>query len=171
MGARRGFLYVPGCDLHKIDKATNLDVDTICLDLEDGVALNRKAEARATIAEVLGRLNFGRSEHLVRINPVGSGLEEEDISTILPPRPDGVVVPKVIGIDEIHWVSDQIAAVERQKGWPEGEIGLHILIETAQAIVKMAEIAGAYRRIRSEQPGPFTKTQACPTPSFPALAS
>ena len=95
MRARRALLYMPGDDLHKIQKATTLGVDCICMDIEDGVALNRKAEARATIAEALRTLDFGRSERLVRINPVGSGLEEEDLGAVLPARPDGIVIPKV----------------------------------------------------------------------------
>ncbi len=39
MRARRAFLYVPGDDTRKIAKATTLDVDCVCLDMEDGVAL------------------------------------------------------------------------------------------------------------------------------------
>ena len=41
MRARRALLYMPGDDLHKIRKATTLNVDCICMDMEDGVALNR----------------------------------------------------------------------------------------------------------------------------------
>ncbi|HEX9019563.1 MAG TPA: aldolase/citrate lyase family protein, partial [Anaerolineaceae bacterium] len=87
MHARRALLYMPGDDLHKIQKAIGLGVDCICMDIEDGVALNRKAEARATIAEALRTLDFGRAEKLVRINPVGSGLEEDDLRAVLPARP------------------------------------------------------------------------------------
>jgi citrate lyase subunit beta-like protein len=46
MHARRALLYMPGDDRHKIKKALTLDVDCICMDMEDGVALNRKGEAR-----------------------------------------------------------------------------------------------------------------------------
>jgi citrate lyase subunit beta-like protein len=149
MGARRALLYVPGCDLHKIQKAITLGVDTICLDIEDGVAINRKTEARTTIAEALRTIDFAKSERLVRINPLGSGLEEEDLQKVLPAHPAGIVIPKVKGTDEVHWFSEQIAAVERREGWPEGEIGLHVLIETARAIVDLAKVAGADRRIKS----------------------
>ena len=77
MRARRALLYMPGDDRHKIEKALTLDVDCVCMDMEDGVALNRKAEARRTIAAALRKLGFGRSEKLARINAVGSGLETE----------------------------------------------------------------------------------------------
>ena len=80
MRARRALLYMPGDDLRKIRKATTLDVDCVCMDMEDGVALNRKAEARQTIAEALRTLDFGRSERLARINAIGSGFEAEDLA-------------------------------------------------------------------------------------------
>ncbi len=66
MRARRAFLYVPGDDTRKIAKATTLDVDCVCLDMEDGVALSRKDAARATIPAALRELDFGRSERLAR---------------------------------------------------------------------------------------------------------
>jgi len=65
---------MPGDDLYKINKAVTLGVDTICMDMEDGVAINRKEVARATIAHALGNIDFGASEKLARINPVGSGM-------------------------------------------------------------------------------------------------
>ena len=52
MRARRALLYTPGDDLRKIRKAAALEVDSICMDMEDGVALNRKLEASQTIAEI-----------------------------------------------------------------------------------------------------------------------
>lgn len=148
MRSRRALLYVPGDDPHKIQKAISLGVDTICMDIEDGVALNRKAEARSTIAEALRSLDFGHSERLVRINPVSSGLEEEDLAAVLPARPDGIVIPKVQGAEGVRWVDDQVAAFERRQGWPEGKIILLALIETARAIVNLKEIAGATPRLQ-----------------------
>jgi len=86
MHARRALLYMPGDDRHKIEKALTLGVDCICMDMEDGVALNRKAEARATIAAALHQPDLGRAEKLVRINPAGSGLEAADLEATLAPR-------------------------------------------------------------------------------------
>ena len=70
-------LYMPGDDWKKITKAITLGVDCICMDMEDGVAVNKKAEARGTIAKALQELDFGKSEKLARINAVGSGMEKE----------------------------------------------------------------------------------------------
>jgi citrate lyase beta subunit len=149
MRARRALLYMPGDDLHKIQKATTLDVDCVCMDMEDGVAANRKTEARHTIAEALGSLDFGRSERLARINPVGSGLEMEDLAAVLPSRPDGIVVPKVDGAAQVLWASAEIARAESERSWPAGSIVLIVLVETARGILNLAEIAGADLRLQA----------------------
>ena len=148
MRARRGLLYMPGDDLHKVQKATTLGVDTICMDIEDGVALNRKQAARDTIAVALQTLDFGKSERLVRINPVGSGLENEDLLSVLPYRPDGIVIPKVQEGDQVRWVSEKISEFERKHAWQAGGIILLALVESARAIVNLAEIASASYRLQ-----------------------
>jgi citrate lyase beta subunit len=142
-------MYMPGDDLHKIQKAIGLGVDCICMDIEDGVAANRKQQARETILGALQSEEFGRSERLVRINPVGSGMEAGDLAAVLPGRPDGIVIPKVREAAQIEWVSAQLAQAERERGWPEGSIVLVALIETARAIVNLAQIAGADPRLQA----------------------
>ncbi|MGA2489541.1 MAG: CoA ester lyase [Anaerolineales bacterium] len=141
MRARRALLYMPGDDRHKIEKALTLGVDCICMDMEDGVALNHKVEARRTIAATLRELDFGHSEKLVRINAVGSGLETEDIQAVLPFRPDGVVLPKVETLEQIQWVSEKIEAAELAYGWPVHSIGLLAGVETPKAILNLKDIA------------------------------
>src|SRR5574340_1722405 len=146
--SRRALLYVPGDDLHKVEKAAGLGADCVCLDIEDGVALNRKAEARATIADVLGRLDFGRSERLVRINPVGNGLENDDLAAVLPAHPDGIVIPKVQNAGQVQWVSAQMGRAEKVYGWEPGGIILLALIESARGVVNLKEIAGSDPRLQ-----------------------
>jgi len=149
MRARRALLYVPGDDLHKITKAVTLGVDCICLDLEDSVGLNRKAEARAAIVSALQTLDFRQTEKLTRINPVGSGLEIEDIDSILPAHPDGIVIPKVEHAEQVRWVSGQIAEAEHRYHWPAGSIDLIVQIETAMGVVNLREIASSDARLRA----------------------
>ncbi len=147
MRARRALLYVPGNERHKIEKATGLGVDSVCLDLEDGVAMNRKVEARQTVADALRSLDFGRSERLARINGIGSGLEADDLAAVLPVRPDGIIIPKVTNENEVHRVSDQIAIAEGSMGLEPGSIRLLLMIENAQGIVNLAQIASAEERV------------------------
>ena len=144
---RRAQLYVPGDDLHKIEKAAGLGVDSLIMDIEDGVALARKDAARETIARALRTLDFGHTERLVRINPVDSGLEEDDLVAALAMRPDGIVIPKVERPEHILWVSEQIRLTERKRNWPEGSIRILALIETARGIVNLKDIAGSDERL------------------------
>jgi citrate lyase beta subunit len=145
MHTRRALLYMPGNDRHKIEKALTLGVDCICMDMEDGVALNRKGEARLGIAAALRELDFGRSEKLARINPIGSGLESEDLREVLPFHPDGVVLPKVESLGQIQWASGEIEAAELEHGWPLGLIRLLVGVETPKGILNLQEIASHAR--------------------------
>src|SRR5258708_21011753 len=87
---RRAQLYIPGDDLHKIEKGAGLGVDSLILDIEDGVALAQKDAARQSIVQALNTLDFGRSERLVRINAVDSGFEIDDLKAVLIAHPDGI---------------------------------------------------------------------------------
>jgi citrate lyase beta subunit len=144
---RRAVLFTPGDSLHKLQKAAGLGVDSLILDLEDGVALNRKAEARQTVVEALRTIDFGRTERLIRINPVGSGLEADDLDVTLPAHADGYVIPKVEQRDRVQWVSARIADMERRQGWDAGVIRLLVMIETARAVVNLREIAASDPRL------------------------
>ena len=150
MRARRALLYMPGDELHKIRKAATLGVDCACMDMEDGVAVNRKAEARQCIVQALQTLDFGRSERLVRINAISSGLEVDDLDALfgeqapraLPP-PDGIVVPKVESPEQVHWINDRLSQAEQRFGWAAESLALIIQIETARGLVYVREVLSA----------------------------
>jgi citrate lyase subunit beta-like protein len=132
---------MPGDDWKKITKALTLGVDAICMDMEDGVAASKKAEARLTIAKALQELDFGKSEKLARINSVGSGFEKEDIQAVLPHRPDGIVIPKLEEPKQIQWASENIEAAELSHGWPVNSIRILVGAETARGILNLKDIA------------------------------
>ena len=112
MHSRRALLYMPGDDRRKIEKSTTLGVDCICMDMEDGVAISRKMEARAVIAQAMKDLDFGNSERCIRINSFGSGLEKFDLVAALATNPDSIVVPKIETAEQVRWVSDHIETYE-----------------------------------------------------------
>jgi citrate lyase beta subunit len=148
MHSRRALLYMPGDNWKMITKSITLGVDSICMDMEDGAAVNKKAEARVTIAKALQELDFGKSEKLARINSVGSGLEGEDIEAVLPYHPDGIVIPKVESFGHVEWASKIIEAAELKYGWPINSIGILAGVETAKGILNLKEIA-AHPRLAS----------------------
>lgn len=149
MRARRALLYTPGDDWRKLQKAATLGADCVCLDLEDGVAQNRKQAARETVVEALRTLDFGTAERLVRINGLESGLAEEDLEVLLPAHPDGIVVPKVVSAEALQWVDEKLCAAERRFGWPEGSLALLAIIERARAFINLVQICQATPRLQA----------------------
>jgi len=141
MHSRRALLYMPGDNWRMITKSITLGVDSICMDMEDGAAINKKAEARVTIARALQELDFGKSEKLARINSVGSGWEKDDIEAVLPYHPDGIVIPKVESFEHVEWASQIIEAAELKYGWQVNSIRVVIGVETAKGILNLKEIA------------------------------
>jgi citrate lyase subunit beta/citryl-CoA lyase len=69
--ARRSVLFSPGDQPDKLQKAASSDADMIVFDLEDGVAPDRKQQAREAVVDALAVDT--ESEVCVRINPVGMG--------------------------------------------------------------------------------------------------
>jgi citrate lyase subunit beta-like protein len=147
MRSRRALLYVPGSDLHKIEKAAGLDVDGIILDLEDGVSANRKDEARGIIAEALKTIDFGRSERLVRINPFYTGRAEADLDAVLPSRPDTLVIPKVDSPGLLARVDEILTRHERLLTLPYNTFEVIALIESAKAFVTLPSICSGSSRL------------------------
>lgn len=147
MHSRRALLYMPGDDRRKIEKATTLGVDSICMDMEDGVAANKKTEARAVIAQAMKELSFGKSERCIRINSIGSGLEKRDLVAALATNPDSIVVPKIESADQVKWVSEHIESYELSSNLSIGAIRLLIGVETAKGILNLREIAEADKRL------------------------
>lgn len=147
MKARRALLYVPGSDWHKMEKAAGLGADSVCLDLEDGVAPNRKNEARELVVRALKELDFGNSERLVRINAVDTDISIEDLESILAARPDGIVLPKVANGDQMRTISAKINLAEQVNKFEKNSIVLLAQIESAIGLVNIKEIASADARL------------------------
>lgn len=147
MKARRALLYVPGDDSHKIQKAAGLDVDAVILDMEDGVAQNRKDAAREMIAGALSEIDFGRSEKLVRINPIETGGGEKDLRKVISARPDGIVIPKISSSKPLLIADKIISQEEHHQNWQENSISILAIIETASAFLNLKEICECTSRL------------------------
>ncbi|KAF2068844.1 hypothetical protein CYY_009831 [Polysphondylium violaceum] len=139
---RRVLFNVPGSDRRKIDKAIALSdkIDSIVLDLEDGVAINMKQQARDMIRESVVKDSFGKSELLVRINSVDSGLLESDIEALTPVHNyiDGLVIPKVEHPEQLRYITYLL----RNQFGEQGASKLKFLgcIESAAGIVNLRDI-------------------------------
>jgi citrate lyase subunit beta/citryl-CoA lyase len=100
----RSLLFVPGDRPERFAKAAASGADAVILDLEDSVLAERKAEARAAVADWLGEPRTSLA--FVRINPVTSDQAEADLQAVLPHAPDAIVLPKAEGAKSIRALLD-----------------------------------------------------------------
>jgi len=131
----RSLLFVPADSERKFAKATGIGADALILDLEDAVAPVRKAFARTTVKELLGGgardLSF-----LVRINPLGTGLTLEDLAAVVRPGLDGILIPKVNGIEDVDLISHYVDVLEVAAGVTPGHVKLLVVAtETPAAMI------------------------------------
>jgi citrate lyase subunit beta/citryl-CoA lyase len=104
---RRSWLYVPGDDARKIDKAAASDADVVVLDLEDGCAADRKVQGRARVRAALADIDFGRSLRYVRINGSDSPHWREDVEQTAD-AVDGLVLPKASNPQSVHEIAELV---------------------------------------------------------------
>eukprot|EP00058_Branchiostoma_floridae_P007641 XP_002593129.1 hypothetical protein BRAFLDRAFT_57940 [Branchiostoma floridae] len=134
-------MYVPGNDERKILKIPTLDVDCAVLDCEDGVAANKKDEARANITRMLDEVDFGRTECVVRVNSVDSELADDDLLAILRAKnlPSGIMLPKVDSVEELQQFAANLnAAVAEIEANPI--FNLITMVESARGLMNLQAI-------------------------------
>lgn len=142
----RSMLYVPVNVQRFVAGAANADADAIQLDLEDSVAPSEKDQARTLVQSAAIQASRGGADVIVRINrPLG--LAVRDIEASVCPLVRALSLPKVEGPDHVRLLSEAVAEAELRAGMTVGSTAFIVGIESPQAWLKMAEIAGADRRI------------------------
>jgi citrate lyase subunit beta/citryl-CoA lyase len=146
----RSLLFVPGDSEKKFSKAMTCGADVLILDLEDSVAQSGKEAARHMVREAIvdARAREHRPLIYVRVNPLDSGLIDVDLDVVIPAQPDGVMLPKARGGQDVMHVSSKLAVREAESDLPDGAIAiLPIATESAAALFNMGSYAGASRRL------------------------
>jgi citrate lyase subunit beta / citryl-CoA lyase len=139
---RRSLLFMPGANARAMDKARELKADGLIFDLEDSVAPDVKANARAQIASVLDRGGYGKRERLLRVNGVGTPWHDDDLRFAATLGIDGVLVPKVESAEDVRGSDAALAAA----GAPAG-LSLWCMMETPRAFLHAEAIAAASSRL------------------------
>lgn len=150
----RSKLFVPGARPELFAKALAGEADALSFDLEDSVAPERKAEARALVAEFVGSDAARQAAKvvIVRVNAPDTAHFEDDMSAV---ARDGVALLNLPKIESASALLAAVAAVERAEaanGVSE-PIRLLVNIETPKALAHAAEIAGAHPRVAGLQLG------------------
>lgn len=131
---RRSALYLPASNQKALAKARTLPADVVILDLEDAVAPELKAEARAAAVAAVREGGFGRRELVVRANGLNTPWGAEDLAAISTVGPDAVLVPKVNSPEEVRAYDAALsAAPPRTRLW--------IMIETCACLPLLHDIA------------------------------
>lgn len=124
---RRSALYLPASNARAIDKARALPCDVVILDLEDAVAPDAKAEARASAVEAVKAGGFGGREVVIRANGLDTPWGADDLAAIARARPNAALVPKIS-------TPEDLAAVRERLG---GGLPIWAMIETCAAIFRL----------------------------------
>lgn len=145
MEAVRSMLFAPGDRPDLIVKAARSSADGVIVDLEDGVAMGVKKEARAN----LGSLPDGEVSFFVRLNGFDTGLMWEDLLAAAHAGVAGVIIPKVEQRRVMLKVCGALSALEAATGRPNGSIALVPMIETALGVQNAFEIVGGSPRVQA----------------------
>lgn len=146
----RSLLFVPGDSEKKLDKGLSSGADALIVDLEDSVAADRKAEARATALTFLQNAakKANRPRLLVRVNALDTGLTDADLDVIVAGKPDAIMLPKAAGGVSVTHLHAKLSAREAIAGWPDGAIGIIALAtETAASLFTTGSYADSSPRL------------------------
>jgi citrate lyase subunit beta/citryl-CoA lyase len=142
MNPIRSYLYVPGDDPRRIEKALATGADAVVIDLEDAVAPNSKEEARRNAARVLE--SRPDKPIFVRVNAPGSGLAARDIDAVAGPHLSGLRLPKVESLEYLRLVAgtlDELRSEARIQCLIESALGLELAFEIARSHDRVAGIS------------------------------
>ena len=130
--------------------------DILLGNLEDAVAVEKKEPARAGLVNVGKTIDLGSTQLWVRINSLESPWVLDDITTLVTEigdKLDVIMVPKVEGAWDIHYVDRLLAQLEAKAGIKR-PILVHALLETALGVANVEEIAYASPRMQGMSFGP-----------------
>jgi citrate lyase subunit beta/citryl-CoA lyase len=135
---RRSVLYMPGSNARAIEKARTLPVDAVILDLEDSVAPDGKATARAQVSDAVAAGAFGAREVVVRINGLDTQWWLDDLNAVAKAKPDAVLVPKVSNPRHLEDVAERLVDISADQ-----KIRVWAMMETPLAMLNARDIAAA----------------------------
>jgi len=140
---RRSALYMPGANARALEKGRSLDADILILDLEDSVAPEAKADARAQITSALDEGGYGHREIVVRSNAEETPYFDDDMMAIAQMICHAVLLPKV---ECAETVQRAVRALD-EAGAP-ADMAIWCMMETPLGIMKAQEIAFSSPRMK-----------------------
>jgi malyl-CoA/(S)-citramalyl-CoA lyase len=131
-------------------------VDVLLGNLEDAIKADNKVAAREGLVKIAQNTDFGPTQLWTRINALDSPWVLDDLTTLVPAigdKLDVIMVPKVQGAEDIHYVDRLLAQLEAKAGITK-PILVHAILETARGVANVEEICGASPRMQGLSLGP-----------------
>ena len=131
-------------------------VDVLLANLEDGVPASDKEAARAGLVEIGRTWDHAYTQFWTRVNSLDSPWALDDITaavTEIGDRLDVVMIPKVEGPEDIHYVDRLLAQLEARAGISR-PILVHAILETARGVANVESICAASPRMQGLSLGP-----------------
>jgi malyl-CoA/(S)-citramalyl-CoA lyase len=131
-------------------------VDVLLGNLEDAVKADNKQAARQGLVDIAKSTDFGPTQLWTRVNALDSPWGLDDLITLVTEigdKLDVIMVPKVQGAEDIHYVDRLLAQLEA-KAKLERPILVHAILETARGMANVEEICGASPRMQGLSLGP-----------------
>ena len=143
INVRRSFIFTPGLKPEMFPKAIASGADMVCIELEDGIAIKDKDEARRNTIKALETLEVKSGvELVVRVNCQRTkfGLLDLEAFVSSKTKVKAIMLPKVKTPDEITFIDDLLTDCNL-------DTDLHVIMETNEALESIYEIAHASKRI------------------------
>lgn len=148
----RSLLFCPGDREDAIREALAGRADAIVIDIENARSPfpeHLRVEARRLVAGILGELDASlRKLVFVRVQPVDSRQILRDLSAVVHPNLDGILLPKINRPVDLVALDAMLACLEDERGITHGSTLIYPILETAAAIRQAYEIATASERVR-----------------------
>ncbi|MGQ3674746.1 HpcH/HpaI aldolase/citrate lyase family protein [Xanthobacter sp. TB0139] len=131
-------------------------VDVVLGNLEDAIPSDAKEAARKGFIEMAQATDFGSTGLWTRINCLNSPWVLDDITEIVNAignKLDVIMLPKVEGAWDIHYLDQLLAQLEARNGIQK-PILIHAILETAEGVKNVEEIAAASPRMHGMSLGP-----------------
>ncbi len=144
-------LFGPGSRPAIFEKMASSAADVINLDLEDSVAPDDKADARANVIKAVNEIDWGNKTLSVRINGLDTEYWYKDVVDLLEQtngRLDQIMIPKAGNASDIYAVDALVSAIEMSKRAKKA-INFEVIIETAAGLAHVEEIAAASPRMNA----------------------
>jgi len=131
-------------------------VDILLGNLEDGVPASDKEAARAGLIKVAQNVDMGTTQLWTRVNSLDSPWALDDLTAIVTEAGsafDVIMIPKVEGPEDIHYVDRLLAQLEAKANLTK-PLMLHAILETARGVANVEEICAASPRMQGLSLGP-----------------